>query len=76
MSMSRDFNHNQTSKKSSPGEDKLFPKGGGGSVNKGLANRETGAGSPNDHGMNTQGPNQVPRPHPKGKVGGTRFRWG
>ena len=46
-----------------------FPSGKGGSLNKGLSSREAMSSSPDAEGMGTKGPNQVPMPTAKKKVG-------
>ena len=46
-----------------------FPSGGGGSLQTGLSSRAVCSPSPADCGMVTQGPNQMPSPMPKTKVG-------
>jgi hypothetical protein len=46
-----------------------FPSGGGGSVQTGLSSRQAMSSSPAGEGMDTQGPNQLPMPTAKKKVG-------
>lgn len=46
-----------------------FPSGNGGSLNKGLASREAMSSNPDAEGMGTKGPNQMPMPTAKKKVG-------
>ena len=46
-----------------------FPSGKGGSVSTGLSNRESMSSNPDAEGMGTKGPNQVPMPTAKNKVG-------
>jgi hypothetical protein len=46
-----------------------FPSGTGGSLNKGLASRESMSSDPSGEGMVTSGPNQMPVSHPKQKAG-------
>lgn len=46
-----------------------FPSGNGGSLNKGLASRESMSSNPDGEGMGTKGPNQMPMPTAKKKVG-------
>ena len=46
-----------------------FPSGNGGSLNKGLASRESMSSNPDAEGMGTKGPNQMPMPTAKKKVG-------
>lgn len=46
-----------------------FPSGSGGSVKTGLSSREAMSSNPDAEGMGTKGPNQVPMPTAKKKVG-------
>jgi hypothetical protein len=46
-----------------------FPKGSGGSVTTGLSTRAACDSSPDAEGMGTFGPNQMPLPTAKKKVG-------
>jgi hypothetical protein len=46
-----------------------FPSGNNGSLRTGLSSREAMSSNPDGEGMGTKGPNQVPMPTAKKKVG-------
>jgi hypothetical protein len=63
----KDVNRNPGMKKS--GLKGSFPSGGGGSLQTGLSSRKAMSSNPNAEGMGTSGPNQMPMPTAKKKVG-------